>query len=85
MENSTPKFSLEALRQLMNESPGYSSLSNAQKELLEGHIKANNKPVLLYIFQQLREEADALALSREKLAKKIIKIDPIDLSSLRDL
>ncbi|MCC6643282.1 hypothetical protein IT411_00880 [Candidatus Peregrinibacteria bacterium] len=85
MENSNSKFSIEALRQLMAESPAYTSLPDAQKQLIEGHITANNKPVLLYIFQQLREEADARALSRQKLAKKILKIDPIDLSSLRDL
>ena len=78
------KFSLETLRTLMADSPAYQGLSVAEKAAIENSIKTNNKPVLLYIFQQLREEADSLAISREKLAKKVLEIKPSDQRDLTD-
>lgn len=66
----------------MSESPAYQSLSQAEKDNIEAHIKLNNKPVLLYVYQKLREEADSLQYSREKLAQKALTIKPSDLADL---
>ncbi len=67
----------------MAESPAYQKLTPEQKQNIEDHIRLNNKPVLLYVYQQLREEADSLQFSREKLAKKALTIKPSDLSDLQ--
>lgn len=71
-------YSLENLRALMASSTAYQSLSDAEKAGIEQHIAKNNKPVLLYIFQKLREEADSHEISRQKLAEKVLQIKPSD-------
>lgn len=87
MENkqSQSAFSIEALRTLMANSPAYADLNDLQKQAIEQHISKNNKPVLLYLFQQFSEEAEALKNSREDLARKVLKQDPIDPQIFQDL
>lgn len=72
------KYSLEALRTLMANSPAYQNLSAQEKADIESHIQANNKPMLMFIFQQLHEEADAHSMGRQKLAEKVLQIKPAD-------
>ena len=78
-------YSVENLRQLMASSPAYQSLSVEEKGNIEAHIQQNNKSVLLYVFQNLQEEADAHQISRENLAKKILKIPAPDLQEIKTL
>jgi len=78
------KYTLENLRALMAESPAYQGLSDSEKAAIESHIQANNKPMLMYIFQQLREESEAHALGRQKLAEKVLQIKQSDQQKLTD-
>lgn len=80
MENkqSQPGFSVEALRALMANSPAYAGLTEVQKQAIENHIANNDRPILLYLFQQFSEEAEVLKNSREDLARKVLTQDPID-------
>ncbi len=75
---------MENLRSLMAESPAYKNLSTAEKTTLESHIQANNKPLLMYIFQQLLEESEAHALARQKLAQKMLQMKRSDQQHLTD-
>lgn len=75
-------YSLENLRTLMASSSAYQSLSDSEKANIENHIAQNNKPVLLYIFQKLREETDSHEISRQKLAQKVLHIKPSDQQNL---
>lgn len=83
--NSQSTFSIQALRALMVDSPAYADLTDDQKQIIEQHIVKNNKPVLLYLFQRFREEAESLKNSREDLARKVLKQDPIDPQIFKDL
>ena len=65
------KYTLENLRNLMATSPAYQQLSAEEKANIEEHIRLNNKPVLLYVYEQLSTEAAEHQISREELAKQI--------------
>ncbi len=83
--NSQSTFSIQALRALMSDSQAYDDLTDNQKQTIEQHIAKNNKPVLLYLFQQFREEAESLQASREDLSRKVLKQDPIDPQIFKNL
>ncbi|MCC7432278.1 hypothetical protein IT412_02010 [Candidatus Peregrinibacteria bacterium] len=68
------KYSLENLRSLMAASPAYQQLSTEEKANIEEHIRQNNKPVLLYIYEQLTTEAAAHQISRNELVKQVNRI-----------
>lgn len=68
------KFSLQNLRKLMSISEAYKQLSAEEKDNIEEHIRLNNKPVLMYIYEQLSTELAAHQLSREELARQINRI-----------
>lgn len=68
----------------MATSPAYQGLPQEQKDNIETYIRQNNKRVLLYVYQQLREEAGAHQIARESLAKKILTVKPADLTSVRE-
>jgi len=72
------KFSLDNLRRLMAASPAWKNLSPEQQENIEGYIKNNDKAMMLYVYQQLQEEADAHQLARDNLAHKVLTIKPTD-------
>lgn len=80
--SKTP-YNLANLRELMADSPAYQGLSAEEKANIEEHIRLNNKPVLLFIFQNLLEESEALLFSRAKLSKKVLTPDPAALQDLR--
>jgi hypothetical protein len=69
------KFTIENLRRLMAESPAYQGLTAAEKDNIEQHIRQNNTPVLMYVYQQLKEESDSLEISRRKLAEKTLSVN----------
>lgn len=68
------KYTLENLRSLMANSPAYQQLSAEEKANIEDHILLNNKPVLLYIYEQLTTEAAAHQISRNELVKQVNRI-----------
>lgn len=68
------KYSLENLRSLMATSPAYQQLSAEEKANIEEHILLNNKPVLLYIYEQLTTEAAAHQISQNELVKQVNRI-----------
>ena len=86
MSNQTStsgSYSLEKLLALIAESPAYAQLSEQEKAKIQEHIKLNNKPVLIYIYEKLSEEVASLDISRDNLAKKILTLKPSDLSDLQ--
>lgn len=82
--SSSNSYSLEKLLALIAESPAYDQLSEQEKAKIQQHIKLNNKPVLIYIFEKLSEESSSLDISRNNLAKKILTLKPSDRQNLRD-
>jgi hypothetical protein len=77
------KYSPENLRKLMAESPGYKDLTPEAKANIEAHIQDNNESVLLYIFQELRDEARSHEESRDELTKSILSFASDD--DIKDL
>lgn len=77
-------YSLEKLLALIAESPAYAQLPEQEKAKIQEHIKLNNKPVLIYIYEKLSEEAASLDISRNNLVKKILTLKPSDQQNLRD-
>lgn len=68
----------------MAESDAYKSLAPEEKANIEAHIKQNNESVLLYIFQQLREEALSHQKSRENLVKNVMTYSEDDMDQLTE-
>lgn len=77
-------YSPTNLRKLMAESDAYKSLEPEEKANIEEHIKQNNKSVLLYIFQQLREEALSHKKSRENLVKNVMTFSEDEMDTLTE-
>jgi len=82
--SSSPSYSLEKLLKLIAESPAYAQLPADQKAKIQEHIQLNNRPVLIYIYEKLSEEAASLDISRNNLAKKILTIKSTDRQNLLD-
>lgn len=87
MPNPSPtpgSYSLEKLLALIAESTAYAQLPDQEKAKIQEHIKLNNKPVLIYIYEKLSEESASHDISRNNLAKKILTLKPSDQQNLRD-
>ena len=86
--SSTPKstpYSLPALLELIKISDAYKALTSAEQQNIQDHIKQNNTPVLIYIFKKLQEEQQSYQISRDQLAKKILKLSlsPADQQNIK--
>lgn len=82
--NPSVGYSPENLRTLIDGSETYAALPAEEKAKIQEHIKLNNKPVLIYIYQKLLEESASLEISREQLSKKILGTSPSDQNNIHD-
>jgi len=78
-------YSLPNLLNLIAGSFAYESLSSDEKSNIQNHIRLNNTPVLIYVYEKLLQEAQANQISRDRLAKKIsrLSLSPTDKVSLQ--
>ena len=67
-------YSLPRLLNLIAGSIAYEALTSAEKSNIQDHIRLNNTPVLIYVYEKLQQEAQANQLSRDRLAKKIFRL-----------
>jgi hypothetical protein len=84
MTSETPTFSINALQELIAHSDAYKALTPAEQQNIQDHIRLNNTPVLIFVYEKLLEEQQSYQISRDRLAQKVanLTISPEDLQSL---